>query len=211
MAIENGDGGQELNPVDGADSIPLWTKLLITFLAILVAALPAYVFVDYVIHPSKNYLPKEIGASSILIFSFSLIALVWVPWRKMGISKVGGVEFRDMIQGQASEHAEEIAEIQQRLEILESQTKNIDSNSIVNIESAEIDSLKNLLLKFLTQYDKWAFSPARIASWGSKQPGFSELGGYDKYDIRSMLQKMVSENKLETRVSKKGNTLYRIS
>jgi hypothetical protein len=70
--------------------------------------------------------------------------------------------------------------------------------------------LRNLLLEFLTKYKEWSFSPSRIRAWGSKQQGFSALSKFEHPFIRGTLQKMVSENILETRISKKGNTLYRV-
>ena len=77
-------------------------------------------------------------------------------------------------------------------------------------ESFQEPQLRELLTQFLTKYKKWAFSPSRIRAWGSQQQGFSGFSAYEYPFVRSTLQKMVSENILETRVSKKGNTLYRI-
>jgi len=85
----------------------------------------------------------------------------------------------------------------------------LDSTAFIT-EHLKEPELRDLLTKFLTTYNKWAFSPSRIKAWGVQQQGFSKLSEYDHPFIRATLQKMVSENTLETRISKKGNTLFRI-
>ncbi|HAG29378.1 MAG TPA: hypothetical protein DCL39_07955, partial [Alteromonas macleodii] len=78
------------------------------------------------------------------------------------------------------------------------------------VEQADEPELRKELLRFLQAYSQWSFSPSRIKAWGSKQAGFTSLGKYETSFIRLTLQKMVAEDILVTRISKKGNTLYRV-
>ena len=137
--------------------------------------------------------------------------IVWVPWANLGvkITKIGGIEFKDIVEEQASEHAEEISDLIDRIELLESQIRQSDS-LISFVEQADEPELRKELLRFLQAYSQWSFSPSRIKAWGSKQAGFTSLGKYETSFIRLTLQKMVAEDILVTRISKKGNTLYRV-
>src|SRR5690606_34550475 len=99
--------------------------------------------------------------------------------------------------------------LQERIETLEVKVRSLHGIADL-VESFEEPKLRELLLGFLTKYKQWSFSPSRIRAWGSQQQGFSELAKYEHPFVRSTLQKMVADGLLETRVSKKGNTLYRI-
>ncbi len=72
-------------------------------------------------------------------------------------------------------------------------------------------TLRDGLKRFLSRFDQWAFSAARIANWGASQQGFEYLSAYDSNEIRAELQKMVDDGVAETRLSKKGGTLYRLA
>ncbi|WP_325892988.1 hypothetical protein [Grimontia sp. NTOU-MAR1] len=79
-----------------------------------------------------------------------------------------------------------------------------------NVENVTDSTLKELLLKFLKRYSRWAFSPLRVQKWGSRQPGFESFDLYSVNEIREKLEEMLSDSLLEERQSKKGNKLYRI-
>lgn len=68
--------------------------------------------------------------------------------------------------------------------------------------------IRDLLLIFFTDNDKIPYSPLRIRRWASQHEGFRLLKDIDPAVLRSILRKLVAEGVLETRVSKKGNTLY---
>ena len=136
---------------------------------------------------------------------------MWIPWSRLGIriTKIGGVEFKDIVQEQASEHAEDQSYLEDRIEFLEAHIRKVEDVSVFT-ENFQEPELRKQLLTFLTKYNEWAFSPSRIRAWGSQQQGYSAFANYEHPLIRSTLQKMVSENIIETRISKRGNTLYRI-
>jgi hypothetical protein len=89
-----------------------------------------------------------------------------------------------------------MAHQQNNFEQLEEELDSISSN-------LKILSLLKLVISF--------FSPSIIKCWSFQQKGFSGQSAYEHSFMRSILQKMVSENLLEMRISNKGNTLYRIA
>ena len=191
--------------------IPGTVKIGVTVAAALLVCVCVYLVSKYLYSPKTFASPKDLSLTSIFLFSISALVVVWVPWHRLGvrITKIGGIEFKDIVEEQASEHAEEISDLQDRIEVLEAKVRKSDGMAEITEYFAEPE-LRKLLLKFLTEYDSWAFSPSRIRAWGAQQDGFSELSNYERQFLRSTLQKMVSENILETRISKKGNTLYRV-
>lgn len=160
--------------------------------------------------PTKTDL---IGFLFILLIAGAICALEWekLPFR---ISKIGPIELSEVVSGQAHEHAIAFDELRKRIEKLEEVQRKLAAQNHPSIvappASPDPQELEGLLERFFARYDSWSFSPLRIAKWGSLQPGFEELGDYQLEQIRRVLQAMVAEGKLETRVSQKGNTLYRI-
>lgn len=202
---------EELESSSNSFDIPCWLRWAVSFLSIALIIFCSIYTYEYVGSPKEYASPKDLGLSGLFIFSISALFLVWIPWSRLGIriSKIGGIEFKEIVQEQASEHAEELSYLEDRIESLEAQIRKVDEMAEFT-ESFQEPELRNLLMGFLTKYKKWAFSPSRIRAWGSQQQGFSSLANYEHPFIRSTLQKMVSENLLETRISKKGNTLYRV-
>ena len=80
----------------------------------------------------------------------------------------------------------------------------------VRARSSE-NSLRDQLGAFLNGFDQWSFSASRSAKWGAQQEGFSALGQFPAAVIREELDAMVADGAAETRTSKKGGTLYRLS
>ncbi|KGJ90122.1 hypothetical protein [Colwellia psychrerythraea] len=203
---------EELDSTSSNFKIPGLLKFVITlFSSVLIIACICLTY-KYIEAPKQHVSPKELGLNSIFLFSIVALFVVWIPWDKMGIriSKIGGIEFKEIVQEQASEHAEELSYLEDRIESLEAYIRKDDGITELT-ERFQEPLLREQLIKFLTKYNKWAFSPSRIKAWGSQQQGFSDLSSYEHPFIRSTLQKMVSERLLETRISKKGNTLYRIA
>lgn len=202
---------EELGSTSQLFQIPIIIKWLISVVSIILLIGSVYLFCLYIEKPKVYASPSELGLVSIFIFSLTTLFLVWLPWGKMGIkiSKIGGVEFQQIVATQASEHAEEAGYLEDRIEVLEERIHKLDKMSAIT-EQFEEPKLRVMLTDFLTKYNEWAFSPSRIKAWGSKQQGFYELVNYELPFVRSTLQKMVSEKLLETRISKKGNTLYRV-
>jgi hypothetical protein len=202
---------EELDVASNSFQIPRWLQFAVSFVCVALIIFIAFYTWTYLEAPQNISSPKELGLNGILLFSVSALFFVWIPWSSLGIriSKIGGIEFKEIVQVQASEHAEDLSYLKGRIEALESQVRKSDE-MIGFVESFKEPELRALLLKFLTKYKEWALSPSRISTWGAKLQGFSALSSYEHPFIRSTLQKMVSENVLETRISKMGNTLYRV-
>jgi hypothetical protein len=203
---------EELEPVSVSFKIPSLLKGCVTICSIAIIGACTFLFIEYIHDPDTYAKPSDLGLSSIFLFSISALFLVWIPWQSLGmrITKIGGIEFKEIVEEQATEHAEEISYLQSRVEMLEGKVRQIVGITEM-VETFEEPHLRKILLDFLTKYKDWAFSPARIRIWGAQQQGFSSLANYEHPFLRSTLQKMVSEGLLETRISKKGNTLYRIA
>jgi hypothetical protein len=75
----------------------------------------------------------------------------------------------------------------------------------------QLESLSTILIKFLSRYSRWGFSPLRIQLWGSKQPDFESLELYALDEIRNTLDTLLQQGKLKEVISKQGNRLYKIS
>ncbi len=95
---------------------------------------------------------------------------------------------------QASENAEEFGYFENRIEFLEQKVHSMNEIDQL-MESFHNPDLKNLLLKFLTKYKKWSFSPSRIIAWGAQQQGFSALSNYEHRRVKSELQSMLTDYK----------------
>ncbi len=191
--------------------LPTALKWVVSTIAVVFLALCIAFFSMYLKDPTRFASPSELGLTPIFLFSISALFVVWMPWQRLGlrITKLGGVEFQQVVAGQASEHAEDISNLEYRIQALEENIRKKDELADIT-ERFQEPELKRLLLDFLTKQKGVPFSPVRILAWGAKQHGFSDLATYDYTFVRSTLQKMVAEGVLETRVSKKGNTLYRV-
>ncbi|MBY8115122.1 hypothetical protein KW542_21405 [Vibrio fluvialis] len=203
---------EELETTSNGLIISQCAKVLLSAFSVLVMSGCVYLVYRYAEAPETFASPKELGVSSVFLFFTSLLILIWVPWEKLGlkVTKIGGIEFKEIVAGQASENAEEFGYLENRIEFLEQKVHSMNEIDQF-MESFHNPDLRNLLLEFLTKYKKWSFSPSRIITWGSQQQGFSTLSSYEHRRVRSELQSMLTENLVETRLSKKGNTLYRIA
>jgi hypothetical protein len=159
--------------------------------------------------PSKTEL---IGFLFVLTVAGAICSLEWekLPFR---ISKIGPIELSEVVSGQAHEHAVAFDELRKRIDKLEEgqlklalETRQLDAAPPIHPNESELEAL---LERFLAKYGS-PFSPLRIATWGAIQAGFEDLSRYQPDQIRRMLQAMVAEGKLETRVDAKGHTLYHI-
>ena len=191
--------------------IPTLVKIGVSGIAVIILIAALVIIEEYIQSPRVAASPKDLGLTPLIIFSLTALIVTWTPWKKLGVrvSKIGGLEFEKIVQEQAAEHIEDQNDLNKRIKSLENQLLKLDSTLEFTDQSKE-DELSILLLDFLTQYSTWAFSPARIRAWGSVQPGHDKLVNFTLQLIRSTLQKMVFDGVLVTRVSKKGNTLYRV-
>ena len=101
-----------------------------------------------------------------VLMSIVLLGILLIPWPRLGLSikKVGWLEFEHVVAVQKKETVETVIALEGRL---------------ANVQSGDANAeLRDILLKFLGQYDRWYFNAQRISNWGSKQPGFERLAQF---------------------------------
>lgn len=72
-------------------------------------------------------------------------------------------------------------------------------------------TLRDIVEKFLQQFNRFYFSPLRIAKWGAKQSGFEILSNYTSQAIKRELEILLQNGKVTVILSKKGNRIYKIN
>jgi hypothetical protein len=148
--------------------------------------------------PSKTDLAKFLF---VLAIAGSICSLEWekFPFR---ITKIGPIELGDVVSAQASERARDISELRKRVEALES-ALTPDKKAEFEAKHRDCERLKQSLEQFLSDRP-YNFSPERITK-------FDEFKNDNLDEVRRALQEMVAEKKAEIRISKAGDTLYRIA
>ncbi len=161
--------------------------------------------------------PNDLSMSSILLISIAGTLFFGIPWHKLGIDlkKFGPLEFERKLEGQSQEHVQAIVDLENRINEMEesilkqnSSEKKMTDEKTSNRENDE-KRMQTLLIDFLGEYHKWNFSPARIESYSADKDKYKDLSKNGSL-LRSVLRKLVAQGILSTRISEKGNTLYRI-
>lgn len=207
MAEENKNIEQEIDQ-DVNFELPLSYRLWISIptLILIIAVIGIYVYLIFC-NP-KHLDPEKFGLPLILITLLSILILINIPWSRLGfrVKKIGIIELENVVKEQAQNKSEELADLQKQIDELKEERINIQHG--INTNRNEEDEL---ILNFLKQYSQWAFSALRIKNWGGNQENFHQLSELNTYKIRSSLRRLLSDGKVVTRISKKGNTLYKFN
>jgi len=169
--------------------------------------------------------PSELNLGTVLIYCLTALVIVLIPWKKLGLrlKKLGFVEFERVIKTQKKEQIVDIVSLQKQIDQLKGippiGTGPVGERAVEPMagtprdvkRNGERESLLGLLQKFLQHYSRYYFSPSRIKFWGATRDGFHELDSYSKEEISQGLQHLLVANKVRTKISKKGNTLYGIN
>lgn len=202
---ESDDDQDELFP-ENIRKIGFWASLLFSL------ALITY-YIAFIFHFATTS-PKDLEISNLLIFSATSFLFFSIPWHKLGLSlkKFGPLEFERKLEGQSEEHIKDISALENKIAELEAAiVEGGRQVPIIAIQpTTEEQQMRELIVKFLTEYKKWSFSPSRIETWGAQQPGYSMLADNSSL-LRRLLRSLVYEGILKTSVSKKGNTLFRVN
>lgn len=211
MEEELAEGDQPLASGNEPE-IPRWYRVVAAVIGSALLLLPLAYILRYSLNPSRFVSPAALGLGQLVLAGTFILLAAITPWRSLGLRlrKVGIFEFDRVIRTQASEHAEELTEIRERLNELEHTARGIDETSRIADDLEDLD-LRPLLVKFLTEFRPRAFSPLRIQRWGALQNGYAKFGTSSVGAIRRVLQRLVPEGKVTTGVSRLGSTLYRIS
>lgn len=191
-------------------NVPGWIRWLFGGISFVLLSICIRLYVLYIRDPGTYASPSDLELSTISIFAFIVLLLCVVPWGSMGlrIRKIGVLEFEQVIQTQAGEHAEEIGDLLLRVEGIEKELRRHDEMAELS-ENLASQKLRPLLFRFLRENYPKAYSPVRIRSWGGQQKGYESLRNHEQQMIRRILQQMVLNGEAVTRVSQLGNTLYR--
>lgn len=188
--------------------IPRGTRVWFTWFAgfIIVAILGLY---GYLLQFNPIHVdPSKFGFPIILLTAIVIITFVNIPWHALGfrVKRIGMVELEQVVKRQAVNKSNELADLQKQIDELKSLISKDNAQKPVEHE------LDDLVLKFLSQYNQWAFSALRIKRWGGERPGF-EMFGDNKItttNIRESLRRLLADRKVVARISKKGNTIYKV-
>jgi hypothetical protein len=192
--------------------IPLIVRILACLVSAFFIILSAWLILGHAFEPTKYPSPKDLQLNTLIIFNLTLFFIAIIPLERMGIRirKIGQIEFEQIINVQAREHAEELTEIRAQIDELQKGLSNVDGVGKMLFEMSSPE-FRPLVLNFLTQFQPAAYSPVKIRNWGAQQPGFERLGTISLGNLRAILQSLLVEGKVMTRVSKLGNTLYKIN
>lgn len=199
-----------------ASSKTVGIPILVRIVACLVSAsfiiLCVWLMLKHAFEPTIYPSPKDLQLNALILFNLTLFFVSIVPLERMGIRirKIGQIEFEQIINVQAREHAEELAEIRAQIDELEKGLSSVDGAGKMLLEMSTPE-LRPIVLNFLNQFQPTAYSPVKIRNWGAQQPGFEKLGTISLGNLRAILQSLLVEGKVVTRVSKLGNTLYKIN
>ena len=203
------------NPISQADSLsalPLWFRWVFGLSTGAILLVCMILYFCHISSPTEVPSPQELELGTLFVFSATILILVATPWDNLGIrlNKIGPFEFERIINQQAIEHIDDLAELRQLIYELEAKVRGMDEISIVS-ETVASSELRPLIKSFLRKHYPTAYSPLRIQKWGSKQEGYESFATYSLSNLRKILQDMVAADILETRISKMGNTLYKIA
>ena len=215
--------------LDSAEHLlPTWVRWIVGLVVIAAICSCVLIIVRYIQDPAKNAKPDEIGLSSILIFLAVALAVVAVPLKKLNrwFKKIGPLELAAVVETQAKERVEELSEIREKISHLERQLPPRDlfvlaknraerdfevaddipvDQGVVRVIS-EGEDLEKVLLAFLKRNSRTSFSPSKIRVLLEKR----DVSGYSTPQIRNALQDLVRRGLVRTKISQKGNTLYKI-
>ena len=203
--MSDADPGTSAGTTQYGFSLPLWFRFVSAVFATALVS-PCIIFLWKYSHGSATSKEaSDLGITTLLIAGTIVALFAFAPWKSMGLSlrKIGFVEFERVINTQAMERIIDLTELRGRIEKLE--RVGIDE------DRPRSDDVKSQLSKFLREHRRWAFSPLRIQQWGGRQSGYEDLSQVSVGEIREALQQMVARGQLTTRISRRGNTLFKAS
>ena len=188
-----------------------WFKFFVCAITVPIIVTILCLYWLYINEPYTYKSPELLGLPSILIFCISLLVFTFIPWDSIRhiFKKIGPFELQEILNTQATERDQDLSDVDDRLTELEDKIFDTDEMSFVS-KSFYGPKIRELLIAFLKEYDPTPYSPLRIKKWACKQEGYEDFENFELPHIRQVLRELVSEQKLTTVVSTKGNTLYKL-
>ena len=202
-------GDESAVPAD--PTLPAGLKLGLASLFGLPAALILFLLIRYSLTAEAK--PSELGLGTVLIFCLAGLATILIPWDLLGmrLTKIGPLEFKQVINTQKKEQSETVQFLQNQIdEIKKAIETGGGSKTVRSFQEQPSAALPVLLERFFRNYPRRFFSPYTIISWGGRQPAFKELASFKKEEVTQTLLSMLATGQVQTRISRKGNTLYGI-
>ena len=196
--------------------IPRAAQIVFAAVIIVPLAWSIYRFMEYAwAHPAAT--PTELRLPETILLLIVALALVWIPWHRLGVSvkKIGWLEFEQVVTVQKKESVDAVVALENRVVELERLLAQLTPSTGAPPTQAFIQSgkanasLRDLILTFLRQYQRWYFNAARIRLWGSKQAGFEKLSEYPAVLISQELARLLVAGLVSHRISESGSTLYK--
>ncbi len=219
--------------------IPRWLNITLTLISIIIITAGLLSIMLYPISYYLNIEPLNPGdlQSTTLIAVGSLILIIlYLPWNKI---KFGDFELERAIQDQSQDYSLFIEILKEKIKKLEKERdsfiavkksrhpeyvdqdiveKKSEATEAVGEESkyerlindkTEKDA-KELLYKFLNEWNTYGFTVTRIINWGGNRAGYDAFQNYSPMEMRLIADQLVREGKVRTRLSSNGNILYQI-
>ena len=201
-------------PRDNAFEIPHRLRLAILFVLAIAILLFLWLLCIKFSDGAKDSDPSKMELIYVIIglsIAFAVCCLKWETYR-FRIAKIGPVEFYDIVGKQAEEREKALGEISARIDQLEKQLEAQTGDSFSSKdtdavpESTSFENLKQQLTEFLASRDRTAFSPLRIQNLRN-----DKYAPHGLTDIKRALRALLADGIVETKISQRGNTLYRIA
>ncbi|AXO14469.1 hypothetical protein [Thalassospira indica] len=182
----------------------------------LLSALIFFGSVTYVVYFAFNYeqmpAPAELGIPYFLILSAVCALLINANHERLSsiFTKIGPVEFREMLEEQTEEANEVILGIEERFEYIEHSLKENDDPAGWQHMFSH-DRISKLIINYLDFSNNKPISALRLQRVAGKQHGYEELATTNSLALRTTLSEMVRNGTLTTSLSARGNRLYQLA
>jgi hypothetical protein len=212
MTDDDAVGEQQLNR---GRLIPPVIQVVLSIVIVVPLVWSVWRFIEYArTHPSAT--PTDLRLPETVLMLIVALMIVLLPWHRLGLSvkKIGWLEFDQVVTVQKKESVDAVVALEDRVvaleRILQSTAVRSSSQAQPSIQMGTAnDELRELVLRFLRQYQRWFFNAPRIRLWGSQQEGFKKLADYPDVLIAQELGRLLAAGLVRHRISESGATLYK--
>jgi len=144
-----------------------------------------------------KFKPSDVQAGSLLASGLLLMLACFSPWIR---EKTLNEEVELALSEQAQSYADQI----------ESLKNDLRSTKSANLVSKPNPDLDRILTAFFQEWSRYGFNVARLKKWGAGKEGFEELKNFKDSEIGDSLNRLVAQEVVRTRLSRRGSVLYQI-
>jgi hypothetical protein len=112
--MENQDQSENTETILGLHPFVCWGLVIIFGVVLLFVA---WRYWCYVQNPIEKLSPRQLGLPTIFVFSSAVFLFLLISWEKLGLrlKKFDALEFEQIVETHATEHAEDLSDIEDRL------------------------------------------------------------------------------------------------